>query len=190
MIIKISIQLGKLSKQNIGTLILHVRTFHSFASILSENGIQTTNPNQTKSNNIEPMAIAMTVSLLLIRSHFWFRQLAILMCAFVKYTQFYKWFAFISNLIGLLMVLSSFFSSWRWKWDFEQFYVYFVHLSIITSSIQHFYWVHNAAMHKCAHGIHLSFVFGDQVMLVSPVSDIKRKAPRKPNVDLSNIRRN
>lgn len=116
LIIKTSSQFGnepwsKLSKQNIGTLILHVPTFHSFASILYENEVQTTNPNQTKSNTIEPMAMAMTVSLLLIRSHFWFIQLAMLMCAFVKYTQFYKWFAFISNLIGLLLVLSLFFSS-------------------------------------------------------------------------------
>lgn len=133
LIIKTSSQLGnepwsKLSKQNIGTLILHVLTFHSFASISNENEVQTTNPNQTKSNTIEPMAMAMamTVSLLLIRSHFWFIQLATLMCAFVKYTQFHKWFAFISNLIGLLLVLSLFFSSWKWKWDFEQFYVSFV----------------------------------------------------------------
>lgn len=55
LIIKTSSQLGnepwsKLSQQNIGTLILHVLTFHSFASISNENEVQN---NQSKPDQIK-----------------------------------------------------------------------------------------------------------------------------------------
>lgn len=110
------------------------------------------------------------------------------MCAFVKYTQFHKSFAFISNLIGLLLVLFLVFL--EMKMGFGAILRIFCPIVCYNPFDSTFLLSAFVVMHKCAHRIHLSFVFGDQVMLVFPVSEIKRKALRKPNVDLSNIRGN